>query len=85
MTKNLDQYPAINEIGRVRQATGHRGSMGFLTVRQLGKLCANGAIPRPVFYLFLLGNWVIIFLNLNTRRVRSAEIKKGHFRILILF
>ena len=22
--------------------------MGFLTVRQLGKLCANGAIPRPV-------------------------------------
>ena len=45
----------------------HRGSMGFLTVRQLGKLCANGAIPRPVlntlnlFYLFSLENWVIFF------------------------
>ena len=48
-------------------ATRHRGSMEFFTVRQLGKLCANGAIPRLVlntpnlFYLFSLGNWVINF------------------------
>ena len=28
--------------------TRHRGPMGFLTVRQLGKLCTNGAIPPPV-------------------------------------
>ena len=48
-------------------ATRHRGPMGFLTVRQLGKLCANGAILWPVsntpnlFYLFSLGNWVINF------------------------
>ena len=29
-------------------ATRHRGPMWFLTVRQLGKLSANGAILRPV-------------------------------------
>ena len=29
-------------------AMRHRGPMGFLTVRQLGKSCAYGAISRPV-------------------------------------
>ena len=29
-------------------ATRHRGPLGFLTVRQLGELCANGAITQPV-------------------------------------
>ena len=50
--------------------TRHRGSMGFLTVRQLGKLCAHGAIPRPVciehpkfILVFLLGIGLLIFLT----------------------
>ena len=29
-----------------------------------------------LFYLFSLGNWVIIFFYLNARWTRSAEIKK---------
>ena len=33
------------------------------------------------FYLFTLGNWVIHFFYLRIRWVRSAKIKKGHFRI----
>ena len=54
-------------------AARHHGSMGFLTVRQLGKLCAikcrNPAafIEHPKFILF-------VFVG-----------KLGHFRILILF
>ena len=31
--------------GDVYSLARHRGPLGFLTVRQIGKLCANGAIP----------------------------------------
>ena len=72
-------------------ATCRRGSMEFLTVRQLGKLCAikwrnpAACIEHPKFILFVfVGKLGYNFFYSNIRWVRSAEIKKGHFKNFIL-
>ena len=59
-------------------ATRHSGPMGFLTVRQLGKLCANGAIPRPLLN-------TAIMQDFQDNDKKKCEKKNGRLAAILDF